>query len=432
MSTGPLQKGKWKLPLQGLVDLLRQSRLFRSGPRCPRRKLSRYRPLWHAAIGLTEHHVRFEPGNVRSYHGQGQADRLAQDLEELLPSAPVYVWEGNELMPYDEAEAAWDLQAQRLEVLTHIQSPGAIIVAPVQGLVEGLVELDPQLKSELLVNLSTQIEVEELAEQLVTLGYERTAMVETFGQFSIRGGIVDIAPFNQDNPIRIEFFDDEVDSIRTFELGTQKSLDNIEEVAIVPAREVVYCWDQFPRIKEAVWEAAKAQSQKLYGLRRRAEADRLLEQVARHLEAFEEQRYFPGMNQYKPFLGRIINLLDLLPENALVVLDEPTRVRDGARDLVLDIGQQLAALLEQGRILPETSKIYQDWHDLWASLQRFSVLHLAVLGKRTPGMDGVPATSLGLRLPEHMNGSLDRFLQRPNSSGKIPTACSWSPVTRSG
>ncbi|HHT74049.1 MAG TPA: transcription-repair coupling factor [Firmicutes bacterium] len=401
------------MPLQGLVDLLRQSRGFSAVARAVQEGsylVTGLSGTQRSALLST----MYDSSRVMFVvtHGQGQADRLAQDLEELLPSAPVYVWEGNELMPYDEAEAAWDLRAQRLEVLTHIQSPGAIIVAPVQGLVEGLVELDPQLKSELLVNLSTQIEVEELAEQLVTLGYERTAMVETFGQFSIRGGIVDIAPFNQDNPIRIEFFDDEVDSIRTFELGTQKSLENIEEVAIVPAREVVYCWDQFPRIKEAVWEAAKAQSQKLYGLRRRAEADRLLEQVARHLEAFEEQRYFPGMNQYKPFLGRIINLLDLLPENALVVLDEPTRVRDGARDLVLDIGQQLAALLEQGRILPETSKIYQDWHDLWASLQRFSVLHLAVLGKRTPGMDGVPATSLGLRLPEHMNGSLDRFLQK--------------------
>lgn len=402
-----------KLPLQGLTDLLRQSRGFAAVARS-------IQDGSYLVTGLSGTQrsallsTVYDPNRVMFVvtHGQTQADRLAQDLEELLPTASVYVWEGHELMPYDEAEAAWDLRAQRLEVLAHIQTPGTIIVAPVQGLVEGLVELDPGIKSELLINLASRFEMEALAEHLVTLGYERTAMVETFGQFSIRGGIVDIAPFNQDHPIRIEFFDDEVDSIRTFELDTQKSLENIEEVVIKPAREVVYPWEKFPRIKEAIWQSAKAQSQKLHGLGRREEADRLLEQVARHLEAFEEQRYFPGMDQYKPFIGRIINLLDLVPDNALMVLDEPTRIRDSARALFLDTGQQLSALLEQGRILPETAQIYQDWNDLWASLERFKVLYLSVLGKRTPGMDGVPSTSLGLRLPEHMNGSIERFLHK--------------------
>lgn len=402
-----------KLPLQGLTDLLRQSRGFAAVARS-------IQDGSYLVTGLSGTQrsallsTVYDPNRVMFVvtHGQTQADRLAQDLEELLPTASVYVWEGHELMPYDEAEAAWDLRAQRLEVLAHIQTPGTIIVAPVQGLVEGLVELDPGIKSELSINLASRFEMEALAEHLVTLGYERTAMVETFGQFSIRGGIVDIAPFNQDHPIRIEFFDDEVDSIRTFELDTQKSLENIEEVVIKPAREVVYPWEKFPRIKEAIWQSAKAQSQKLHGLGRREEADRLLEQVARHLEAFEEQRYFPGMDQYKPFIGRIINLLDLVPDNALMVLDEPTRIRDSARALFLDTGQQLSALLEQGRILPETAQIYQDWNDLWASLERFKVLYLSVLGKRTPGMDGVPSTSLGLRLPEHMNGSIERFLHK--------------------
>ncbi|NLM53835.1 MAG: transcription-repair coupling factor [Firmicutes bacterium] len=401
------------MPLQGLVDLLRQSRSFAAVARAI--QAGNYLV---SGLSGTQRSVLlstlYDPNRVMFVvtHGQAQADRLAQDLEELLPAAPVYVWEGHELMPYDEAEAAWDLRAQRLEVLAHLQQEGTIIVAPIQGLLEGLLEFDPRLKSELSINMDSRIDTDELAEFLVTLGYERAPMVETFGQFSIRGGIIDVAPFNQDHPIRIELFDDEVDSIRAFQLDTQKSLENIAEVVIKPARELVYNWEDFPRIREAIWEAAKAQSQKLYSLRRRAEADRLLEQVARHLEAFEEYRYFPGMDQYKPFLGRIINLLDLLPPSTLVVIDEPTRIRDAARSQALDTGQQLAALLEQGRILPETAKVFLDWNDLWASLQHHKLLYLSVLGKRIPGMDGVPSTSLGLRLPEHLNGSIDRFLQR--------------------
>ena len=193
-------------------------------------------------------------------HGRTQADRLALDLDELLPEARIYVWEEHELMPYDEAEAAWDLRAQRLEVLAHIQEPGTIIIAPVQGLLEGLVELDSQIKSELSINMSSRIDVDEFSEHLVTLGYERVPMVETLGEFSVRGGIIDIAPFNQDYPIRIELFDDEVDSIRIFELDTQKSLENIQETTIGPAREIIYDAARLPYITEAIWQAAKAQS----------------------------------------------------------------------------------------------------------------------------------------------------------------------------
>lgn len=345
-------------------------------------------------------------------HGRTQADRLALDLDELLPEARIYVWEEHELMPYDEAEAAWDLRAQRLEVLAHIHEPGTIIIAPVQGLLEGLVELDSHINSELSINMSSRIDIEEFSEHLVTLGYERVPMVETFGQFSVRGGIIDVAPFNQDDPIRIELFDDEVDSIRIFELDTQKSLENIQETVIGPAREIIYDPERLPQIREAIWQAAKAQEQRLHGLGRRSEADSLLERVARHLESFEEQRYFPGMDQYKPFIGRILNLIELLPDNTLFVMDEPTRIRDAARSRYLDISENLASLLELGRILPQTQELFQDWQKIWSAAQRFKILYLSVLGKRVPGMDNIPATSLGMRMPEHVGGSLERFLHR--------------------
>ena len=89
-----------------------------------------------------------------------------------------------------------------------------------------------------------------------------------------------------------------------------------------------------------------------------------------------------------------------------MVLDEP-RIRDSARAVPRLQGSSFL-LCWAGPFCPN----YQDWNDLWASLERFKVLYLSVLGKRTPGMDGVPSTSLGLRLPEHMNGSIERFLHK--------------------
>ena len=118
------------------------------------------------------------------------------------------------------------------------------------------------------------------------------------------------------------------------------------------------------------------------------------------------------MDQYKPFIGRILNLIELLPDNTLFVMDEPTRIRDAARSRYLDISENLASLLELGRILPQTQELFQDWQKIWSAAQRFKILYLSVLGKRVPGMDNIPATSLGMRMPEHVGGSLERFLHR--------------------
>ncbi len=84
--------------------------------------------------------------------------------------------------------------------------------------------------------------------QLAAMGYERMAQVDGMGQFSIRGGIVDIFPLTEETPIRIELWDDEVDSIRTFDVESQRSVEQLEEVTIYPAAEVVL--DQAAALEE--------------------------------------------------------------------------------------------------------------------------------------------------------------------------------------
>ena len=184
--------------------------------------------------------------------------------------------------------------------------------------------------SEFSVKWGTRLDLDHLAEQLVNLGYERTPLVENFGQFSIRGGILDIAPFHLPHPVRIEFFGDEVDSLRSFDFASQRSLENLEEVVIKPARETLYDLGKLGQIKDAIWEAAQRQSERLHRLKLMDEADELLARTARHLEAFDQQRYFPGMDQYKVFFGPVASLLDSLPADTLLVLDDPVRIKEAA------------------------------------------------------------------------------------------------------
>ena len=341
-----------------------------------------------------------------------QAERLASDFSGLLPEAKTLIWEGNELLPHEEAPRALDLRANRLEVLQEGGQPGTIILAPITGILEGLVAPERIRKSEFSINMDSRFDLEEMAGSLVALGYERVPLVEKFGQFSLRGGILDIAPSFSGHPVRIELWGDEVDSMRIFDYTTQKSLENIDEVTIKAAREALYDPEDREAIKEAIWSEYGIQSERLYKLNLAQEADELLAQGARHLEAFDEQGYFPGIDQYKGYFGEIVTLLEYLPRDLILVLDEPVRLKEAAVNASLEIGDNFAQLLKRGRILSSLGKLFTDWNTLFLKFQTYSPIYLAVLGKRVAGMESLSSTSLNLRMPEHFGGSIERMLRR--------------------
>ena len=142
------------------------------------------------------------------------------------------------------------------------------------------------------------------------------------------------------------------------------------------------------------------------------EADELLARIARHLEAFDQQRYFPGMDQYKVYFGQVVSLLEYLPGDTLLVLDEPVRLKEAAVGASMEIGEHFSQLLRKGRILSSLADLYWDWNSLWAKFQTYRPVHLSTLGKRVSGMETLSSTPLSLRMPEHFGGKIERMLRR--------------------
>ena len=404
------------MSLQSLVELLRQSRELSLVGQSIRSEQGRGQIV--TGLSGSQRSVFlstiYDPQRVMLVvtGSQSQAEKLAQDLQTLLPESRTLIWEANELMPHEEALTALDLRASRLMVLQEGHKPGTIILTSIDALLEGLVDPDRMRNSEISVKWGTRLDLDQTADLLVNWGYERVPVVENFGQFSIRGGILDIAPFHLAQPVRIELFGDEVDSLRSFDFASQRSLENLGEVVIKPARETLYDLDSLDRIKEAIWQAAQQQSERLHRLKLMEEADELLARTARHLEAFDQQRYFPGMNQYKMFFGPIVSLLEYLPANTLVVLDEPVRLKEAAVGASMEIGEHFSELLKRGRILSNLADLYWDWNSLWSKFQKYRPVYLSVLGKRVSGMETLASTAISMRMPEHCGGKIERMLRR--------------------
>lgn len=342
-----------------------------------------------------------------AYH----ADRIRRDLYTLLSPDDVLFYPALETLPHEEVTRSAELTRERLTVLDSLtRGEPVVVVTSVQALTEGVPAQKELFAGTVTIDMESRMGLAGLTERIVHLGYERVERVDGPGQFSVRGGILDVFPFTLQQPVRVEWFDDEVDSIRRFHLGSQRSIDGIESVRITPAREFLYPRTDYSDVLKRVRASAQAQAMRLGRLERQQESQALLARAGAHVEKMAAGIYFEGLDQYKPFFCKsLVTLLDYLPEKAPVVLDEPSRVQEHARAVENEFAERQALLLEKGRNLPEEAAIYASWPDLLRGARRHPTLFLSGLLQRTPGVDPVRVVEVKSRTPDVFHGRFDRL-----------------------
>ena len=256
------------------------------------------------------------------------AGQLADDLAAFLPHDAVAFFPGWETLPFERVSPSVETMGRRLEILWRLRDPDRcplVIVASVRALLQklgpGADEIEP-----IIVRPGAEIDPDALGRQLVEFGYRREELVEHRGEFARRGAIVDVFPSTADAPIRIDLWGDEVDRLTRFGVNDQRSTDDLDEVHIFPARELM-------PTDEVRARAAGLVATEPWG---REQWERLAEGA-----------HFDGMESWLPWLVESDRLLtDVLPANAKVLLVEPRRMRDRAVDLIAeedDLARTLAS-----------------------------------------------------------------------------------------
>ncbi len=404
-----------RVALRGLVELFQQSKEFKKicshleagkeqlllGP------VGSQKGLLAASLG--------SPGRsiLLVTYSQAQAQKLYHDVAQFDPDRPVYRMDSHELLPHEEAGTAIDLKIGRLQALYGLRETGAVVVANIDALLEKAMDPEEFFAHDMELDRTSRMDVNALSRRLTVLGYERVEMVEGRCQFSIRGGIVDIFPPLDPYPTRIELFDDEVDSMRSFDLESQRSLENIDRVHITAADETFVTPEAAARVREPILEAAEKQAQALERVGRRAEAQDLQDRTLRHMELLEQGGTFDGINQYKPFLYPDCTLLDYLRPDTLIIIDEPNRTAEQARDSLRDTSEMTASLLEQGRVLPRVRQTWLEWDEFFTQSKKCSLIYMSILSKRIPGMaEDMETISLSAKAADHFHGSSGNLAER--------------------
>ncbi len=343
-------------------------------------------------------------------HSRLQADRWLHDLQTLLPHVEVLLFPGNETYPHEEVLPDVKVAQERLRCLSRLATGSpCVVVTYVQALGEKLVPKERYLDAEFEVRAGEKVDLEALTRSLSRAGYERAERVEAPGEFSVRGGIVDVFPLTEEQPLRIDLFDDVVDSIRRFDPATQRSLDSVEAARIGPAREFLFDAAQAAQVAPRILEAAERQARRLRKAGAAEAADALVKRVGEHLEKLSEGVYFEGVDQYKPFFQPDLVTLLSYAGRGIVVFDEPVKLKEQMQAFSKDLGEAHAALLERGRILPDQLELYAEWEELTTSPA--PKMYLATLDKRVPGMRPSKVVQISARPPEPFHGKFDRLAE---------------------
>jgi transcription-repair coupling factor (superfamily II helicase) len=256
------------------------------------------------------------------------AGQLADDLAQFLPPGDVVHFPGWETLPFERVSPNVETMGQRLDILWRLRDPDrcpAVIVAGVRALLQklgpGATTIEP-----IIVRPGADVDPDALGRRLVEFGYRREELVEHRGEFARRGAIVDVFPSTADAPIRIDLWGDEVDRLTRFGVNDQRSTDDLDEVCIFPARELMPT-DEVRRPRHRA-RRQRAVGSRTVGTPRRGGA------LRRHGELA------PLARRGRPADHR------RAPDAARVLLVEPRRMRDRALDLIAeedDLARTLAS-----------------------------------------------------------------------------------------
>lgn len=304
--------------------------------------------------------------------------------------------------------------AKRVEALLHL-SCGGVCVTSIEAVMAVTCPAVALIESVLRVQVGQHLAQETLAEKLVESGFERVVQVEAAGQFAMRGGIVDVRTAGQDLGLRIEFFGDEIDSLRSFDCDSQRTVDMLQEIMIYPCCEAPASMQHRQAALQRMHKHVKAKSppQRSADLAPWMDEDEdksAKGSVASRLEALAVGGLGSIWEGYLPFLyPQCPTVMDYLPQDALVVLDDPVALQqsgEGKYELFL---QTFQMALEQGGAMPGEEKILYSVDETLTLMQRGAWLGLETLARQHDVVIPQSVTSLEGQTLLQYAGNMDRL-----------------------
>lgn len=286
------------------------------------------------------------------------ANKIYDDLN-LLDSDSVHIFPVEESISTELATSSPDELSQRLDSLSFLSNDQAgILVTSVAGLEYQLSSQDLFKAAQLKIKVNEEYDLENLNQEFVQMGYVKEKLVAKPGDFAIRGDIVDIYPLNVDNPVRIDFFGNQVEKIKFFDTETQRSMEELGDIDVLPANDRIITDEQ---VTSGLKKLQKSYQKQLIATDDKDTKDNLEISFGQIIEELSEGMRPENIGRIADYIfEQSYSLLDYLKSDDLVIFNEYNRLVEQANDNEAENQSWLASQLEFGKALPE-QKIRQDF-----------------------------------------------------------------------
>lgn len=288
----------------------------------------------------------------------------------------VFLYPAKDLIFYNADIHGNLITKQRLGVIKAlIEENGVTVILTLDALMDYLVPLNVIKEAVINISIESIIDIDKLKSELIYLGYEKVIQVEASGQFAIRGGIIDIFPLTEENPYRIELWDDEVDSIRSFDAESQRSIESLDKISIYPATELILGEERISRGVKRLEKESEKYIAKLRKEMKTEEAFRLKTAVD---EVKEQLVEFLGLGTkgidsfIKYFYDEVVSFLDYFDrDETIIFLDEPNRIIEKGETVENEFRESMINRIEKGYILPGQMDILAGYKETAGRINKF-------------------------------------------------------------
>ena len=318
-------------------------------------------------------------------HSDVDAKNLYEDLS--FYTTDVFYFPVREVVFCNVDAISGDLRWARLKVIKEIlqNERKKIIVTSIDALTSLYTPKEYYLRYSMIIKTGDDIDLKEISKSLLQCGYERVEVVEGKGEFSFRGGILDVFPPTSAYPYRVELFGDEVDSIRTFNTESQRSIEKVEEFSIFPSKEVIVDDECRSRAVQNINEELKKVIANV-SKENKESVEKIKGIVGKNIELLNNTYYFETIDSYLPFFyEKLDSFFDYLQGYTFVV-DDFKRSSGKMESIYYEFNENYMSFLQRGDILPSQNSLLLNKGELESKLENSSLITLSSFLNKSDGL----------------------------------------------
>ncbi len=339
--------------------------------------------------------------------GLSSAEKIKRDFE-FYTGKTATVFPGTERV-FGAQFQSGDVQYNRIKALDQCINGTKMLIVPLEAVIFNTIPKEALMNLKITLEVGKRYNIDELRKKLISCGYVAVSQINSSGEFFVHGGIVDIFPKNSEHSVRIDFFDDEIETIRTVEPVSQRSVEKINKIEILPLSEI--CAN-----KETLLKAAELLAEETVKFNRACKNKEVVNIATDTFIPIAEKMkngvLSLNSDQLMPYIyTQHTSVLDYMPEDTLVIFDEVKILKERSENIEQEFNKNISDLMAEGKALQRHANVFTGFSRFFKRASQHQIVCMQTISGSVPDIDVKAVFNFNGRAMQSFHGKPEFLLQ---------------------